>query len=290
MTPEQLEQKPLADSIDRLLGGWQAVRPDLDMAPVGVITRLARVRAHIDAELEALFAQHGISGPGFAVIVTLSRLDEPEGVPQRRLMEELGLSSGTVSVRMDRLAEQGLVERRTDSTDRRNSRIVLTQHGRELFERLVPAHLANERRLLAALDADEQASLAGLLRKLLLEFEGPRERTGTGPRLGLVLAPAHVTIAMRQAVGLPGEPGLLVRGIEEGSPAAESGLAVGDVLVEAGGRGLRSLAGLHGAVSDAADQGALMLHVLRGVERREVTIQLEAASGVEARDTSAARW
>ena len=102
-------EEPLADSVDRLLDGWRAARPELDMSPVGVVARLGRVRQHVDAELEALFAQHGISGPGFAVLVTLSRLAEPDGVPQRRLMQELRLTSGTVSVRMDRLAERGLV-------------------------------------------------------------------------------------------------------------------------------------------------------------------------------------
>ena len=270
---------PLTDSVDRLIADWGAARPDLDVTPIGVVTRLARVRAHIDAELEALFAQHGIGGPSFAVLATLARLDQPTGVPQRRLMDELGLTSGTISVRVDRLVEAGLVDRRPDPEDRRNTRVMLSPRGRELVERIIPAHLDNERRMLAALSDSERDTLADLLRRLLVEFEGEEPR-GRGPeRLGMTLAPAHVTLAMRRAVGLPAEPGLLVRAVEEGGAAARAGLAEGDVLVAAGGEPLRSLGRLHAAIDAAAAAGRLRLEVVRGVERRRVAIALAAPGG-----------
>jgi DNA-binding MarR family transcriptional regulator len=273
-----------ADSVDRLIADWNRARPELDFAPVGIVARLARARAHIDAALEAVFARHGLSGPSFAVLVTLARLDRTAGVPQRTLMDELGLSSGTVSVRMDRLEEQGLVERRPDSGDRRNTLIVLTEQGRLLFERVVPAHLENERRLLVALDDDEQATLAALLRKLLAEYEGTVPEAGVGVRLGLALAPAHITIAMRRAVGLPASVGLLVRAVEDTSPARGI-LLPGDVLERAGSRPLGSVSGLYAAIADAAPPGELDLGVLRGLDHLDVRVPLareaspQAASG-----------
>lgn len=269
------------DSVDALVGGWRGVRPDLDVSPVEVVSRLGRVRTHIDREVEELFAGHGISGPVFAVLVTLARLQEGEGVPQRRLMEELGLTSGTVSVRIDRLVADGLVERRTDAGDRRNALITLTARGRELFERVVPAHLDNERRLLAALSDAEQAILAGLLRKLLVEFEGSVPPPGAPVRLGLTLAPAHLTIAMRRAVGLPAVPGLLVRAVEDDGPAAAAGIQVGDVLCRAAGRPLASAAALYAAISDRARTGALGVAILRGPEEIALTVRLGAPSADE---------
>ncbi len=264
------------DSVDRLIADWNRARPELDFAPVAVVARLARARAHIDAALEAVFAEHGLSAPGFAVLVTLARLDRSAGVPQRTLMDELGLTSGTVSVRMDRLEEQGLVERRTGAGDRRNSLIVLTEKGRALFERIVPAHLENERRLLIALDADEQAVLATLLRKLLVGYEGTLPEAGRGVRLGLTLAPAHVTMAMRSAVGLPAAAGLLVRHVSETSPA-HGLLHGGDVLERAGSHALTSVAGLYAAIADAAPEGALGIHVLRGPDALDVRVPLAGA-------------
>src|SRR3954453_14816980 len=212
------------DSVDALLASWQQHRSDLDFGPVAVVARLARVRGHIDAELDDVFAAHGLSAPSFGVLVTLARVDEGRGVSQRRLMDELGLTSGTVSVRMDRLVAQGLVDRRPDPQSARNTLISLTDRGRELFERVVPAHLANERRLLSALSPDELERLAGLLRKLLVEFEGARPPAGATLSLGLTLAPGHVAAALREAVGLPPVVGLLVRSVTDGGPADAAGL------------------------------------------------------------------
>ncbi|MBJ7454927.1 MAG: MarR family transcriptional regulator [Thermoleophilia bacterium] len=275
------------DSVDQLLAAWEAARPDLDFAPVAVVSRLGRVRAHVDREVEALFARHGISGPGFAVLVTLTRLQEPGGVPQRRLMDELGLTSGTVSVRIDRLVADGLVARGAASGDRRNSRITLTDAGRELFERIVPAHLDNERRLLAALGEPERELLADLLRTLLVEFEGSVPPPSAPLRLGLTLAPAHVAISMRQAVGLPPVAGLLVRGVEEGGPAAAAGIQRGDVLREADGRALTAIGALYAAIDDRAGEGAVALVVVRAVEELTLPVRLGARGTGEAPSVAA---
>ena len=264
------------DSVDRLIASWQRVRPDLDIVPVAVVARLARVRAYIDVELERVFSRYHLGGPDFSVLVTLARLNEPGGVPQRRLMDELGLTSGTVSVRIDRLAELGLVSRAADPRDKRNSRISLTEHGRELFERVVPAHLENERRLLSSLSDAEADLLASLLRKLLVEYEGtgrPEDEDAT-LHVGLVLAAAHVTAEMRKAVGLPSVAGLLVRGVADGGPAALAGIQPGDVLVRAGQRELRSVTAMYKAIEAGARRGRLRLTVLRGTSEYSVSVAL----------------
>jgi DNA-binding MarR family transcriptional regulator len=251
------------DSVDALLESWAQRRPDLDFAPVAVISRLARIRGHIDAELESVFRAFGLSPSDFAALVTLARVGEPQGATQHTLAVELGLTPGTVSLRIDRLVKQGLAERRSDPASRRSTLVTLTAAGRELFERVTPAHLANERRLLAALPADELELLAGLLRKLLVEFEGSQPAHENVDRLGLTLAPAHATIGMRTAVGLPQAAGLLVRTVEPDSPAALGNLQPGDVLIQAGQRELRSSASLYAAIREAGPN-PLRMTVLRG--------------------------
>jgi DNA-binding MarR family transcriptional regulator len=262
------------DSVDVLLDSWNERRPDLDFRPVAVAARLARVRAHIDAELDAVFAAHGLTAPSFAVLVTLARVDDGGGVSQRRLMDELGLTSGTISVRMDRLVGEGLVDRRPDPDSGRTTLISLTERGRELFERVVPAHLANERRMLSALSEEQLDGLAGLLRTLLTEFEGSRAPAGAGVGLGLTLAPAHVAAALREAVGLPVVVGLLVRAVGDGGPAAAAGLRTGDVLVRAGRHELRAVADLYAALADAAADGRLRLELVRGTDPHRATLDL----------------
>jgi DNA-binding MarR family transcriptional regulator len=253
------------DSVDRLLAGWARARPDLDLSPVAVISRLARLRRIIDAELEATFADFGLNGADFATLVTLRRLDQPGGVSQRQLMRELNLSSGTVSVRVDHLRDRGLVTRAVDTLDRRNSLVDLTDAGRELFDRVTPAHVATENRLLAALSDSQRGQLAATLRTLLVSLEGSTCE-GAFPRLGLTLAPAHLTLRMRREMGLPELVGLLVREVVPDGRAAQGGIRVGDVLMSVGDRELRSITALYAAISDSRPSGIIVLHAVRGVD------------------------
>ena len=64
-----------------------------------------------------------------------------------------------------------MARREPDPDDARGTLVVLTDKGRQLFDDVAPAHLANEERLLAALIPEERAALAGLRRKLLMSFE-----------------------------------------------------------------------------------------------------------------------
>jgi DNA-binding MarR family transcriptional regulator len=270
------------DSVDALLASWAEQRPDLDMAPVAVVSRLALVRDFIDAQLAAVFGNFGLAAPSFAALVTLARLGgEAGGVSQRRLADDLGLTPGTVSVRIDRLVDDGLVTRAPDPDARRNVLVALTPKGRELFERVVPAHLANEARLLSALNEPEQKLLADLLRKLLVEFEGSVQPEAASGRLGLLLVPAHVTIEMRESVGLPRVPGLLVRAVEPGSPAEAAGIAPADVLITAGGRELRSSSSLYAAIEDAGPR--LNIRLLRGDEEHAVRVPLGSEHRISGR-------
>ena len=208
------------------------------------------------------------------MLVTLARIDRGGGVSQRRLMDELGLTSGTVSVRMSQLVRDGLVDRRPDPRSARNTLISLTDHGRELFERVAPAHLINERRLLSALSEAEQEVLAGLLRKLLVEFEGSQPPAETTLALGLTLAPAHVTAALRESVGLPAVAGLLVRAVADEGAAQAAGLRTGDVLTATGARPLHAVADLYAAIDEAGPDGRLRVDVVRGTDEQRLTLKL----------------
>lgn len=272
--PEERHPGP-SDSVDRLLASWGKARPDLDLSPVAVIARLARLRSMIDAELEATFVEHGLNGAEFATLVTLRRLDQPAGVSQRQLMRELNLTSGTVSTRIDRLAERGLVTRDVDPADRRNSLVALTPQGLALFERVTPAHVATENRLLAGLEPAQREQLTNLLRTLLVSLEGTSHEP-TFPHLGLTLAPAHITMSTRRAAGLPETVGLLVRAVEPDSRAEQSGITIGDVLTRTDRHDLRSIASLYAAINHATRAGALTLHAVRGEQTPvEITLDLK---------------
>ena len=58
-----------------------------------------------------------------------------------------------------------------------------------------------------------------------------RGETPTRERLGVAIAPSHVARRLRRSVGLPERDGVLVRGVEEGSPAEAAGIEAGDLIV-----------------------------------------------------------
>jgi S1-C subfamily serine protease len=94
------------------------------------------------------------------------------------------------------------------------------------------------------------------------------------PFLGVAVAPAHVARRMRGAVGLPEREGLLVRGVEDESPAAHAGLARGDLIIAAAGQQVDGIDALHRALDGAVGNGGLTLTVVRGAEQREVEVEL----------------
>lgn len=266
------------DSVGRLVASWKRARPELDIEPIEVMQRLFRVVRHIQDESVAVFARHGLSAPDFAVLVTLVRLKQARvaDVSQRRLIDELALTAGTMSLRINRLEAQGLVQRHPDPNDKRNSFIRLTDKGRDVFSRATPEHLANQRRLLAALPGDEQQQLACLLGKLLVEFEGSLW-TGDGPApLGMALAPAHEAIARLRKAGEAANPCLLVKAVDEDGPAAAAGIRPDDRLVRAGGRTMHSISCLYRALDAAIGRGRLRVRLRRRGRDVDVTIKIPA--------------
>lgn len=102
--------------------------------------------------------------------------------------------------------------------------------------------------------------------RALTAGESPR-----GRRLGVGLAPVPVARRLRRAVGLPDAEGLLIRLVEEGSPAEAAGLDAGDLLIAAEGRPLIVVEDLHEALEELAGD-SIELTVLRGAEQRTVAV------------------
>jgi serine protease Do len=92
-------------------------------------------------------------------------------------------------------------------------------------------------------------------------------------RLGVALAPPRAARHLRGAVGLPEREGLLVRAVQEGSPAAVAGVRRGDLLVSAGGRSLAGIDALLDAM-EAAGSDPLEIVVVRGAEELTLPVQL----------------
>ncbi len=98
-----------------------------------------------------------------------------------------------------------------------------------------------------------------------------RGESPTRPRLGVGIAPAGVARKLRRAVGLPEREGLLVRVVEEGSPAHAAGVEAGDLIVSVDGQPVTDADQLYAALDRVTGQ-RLALGIVRGVDERTVTV------------------
>ncbi len=117
-----------------------------------------RVRRHLKRRF-------GATLPRFDVLAQLHRAP-PEGLTMGELSRRLMVSNGNTTGLVERLAVEGLVERRPDPGDRRVQRVRLGRAGRELFERMVPENRRWISDMLAGLDSDETEQLCRLLGRL----------------------------------------------------------------------------------------------------------------------------
>src|SRR6266508_1593295 len=156
------QRRSSGDHVEQVLDDWRREQPELDTAPVGVVARIGRAAALIDRGLNENFARFGLNRTSWDALASLRRVGRPYRRTPTALYRAQMRTSGAMTHLVDRLEADGLVERAPDPNDRR---------GRALVDRIVPSHLATERRLLEGLTKEEQAQLARLLRKLLISLE-----------------------------------------------------------------------------------------------------------------------
>ncbi|SDT30103.1 MarR family winged helix-turn-helix transcriptional regulator [Microterricola viridarii] len=164
-SPERL------DRVAQIQQEWRRERPELDPSPMGVIGRIHRLGAYLSEEIVAVYKRHGLGEGEFDVLAALRRAGAPFERAPGELAQHTMVTTGAMSKRIDRLEERGLVSRRVSAVDGRARVIALTEAGRELLDRAVTEHLANERRLLDVLSPEDVAALDAVLTRWALAVE-----------------------------------------------------------------------------------------------------------------------
>jgi DNA-binding MarR family transcriptional regulator len=159
------------DEVDRLVEAWQNERPDLDVSPLEVLSRVTRLARHLDRARRTAFAKRELEVWEFDVLAALRRAGEPYQLSPGQLLTQTLVTSGTMTNRIDRLEGRGLVQRLPDPHDRRGVLVRLTAAGRTSVDEAFDDLLDRERELLAALPEADRSTLADLLRRLVRPFD-----------------------------------------------------------------------------------------------------------------------
>lgn len=162
------------DTVDAVIADWRRERPDLDATAIGVFGRVTRLHAQQRSILNALYAQFDLTLPVFDLLASLRRADPPYRKTAGQLANSSMLTTGGITFRLDKMEQQGLVERIRTKDDRRVVYAQLTSRGVELIDTVIEKHLEAERKMLLDLSKDELATLAGLLKKALVSTDADR--------------------------------------------------------------------------------------------------------------------
>jgi DNA-binding MarR family transcriptional regulator len=157
------------DEVDRLIAAWKRERPDVDLSPLAILSRITRISRHLDLARRDAFAD--LETWGFDVLAALRRAGAPHTLSPSQLMQETMVSSGTMTNRLDRLEELKLITRQPDPSDGRGSLVSLTSLGMKKVDVALDHLIESERTFLTDLNKSEQAELADLLSRLAANFD-----------------------------------------------------------------------------------------------------------------------
>ena len=155
------------DEVDQLIAAWRRERPDLDVTPMEVLSRITRLARHLDIARRDSFALHDLEIGEFDVLAALRRAGVPYSMTPSQLVNATLVTSGTMTNRIDRLEQKGFVSRTPDPHDGRGVLVELTASGKKTVDEALTELLARERELLKTANRNQLVELADSLRDLV---------------------------------------------------------------------------------------------------------------------------
>jgi DNA-binding MarR family transcriptional regulator len=160
-----------SDSVDRIIQAWAERDPRVDASPLEVAGRLLLCAAHLERAIIGALEPFDLSFGDFDVLNTLRRRGDQLGTNPGDLAQSSLITSGAMTVRLDRLERARLIRRAPDPIDRRAVRVHLTEAGERLAEKALDAVIAADKAFLEPLSQRRRDSVASALKQLLLRAE-----------------------------------------------------------------------------------------------------------------------
>jgi DNA-binding MarR family transcriptional regulator len=161
----------LQDSVEAELASWMADMPGVDPHTEAARQRIGRMARLFERLLTRVAADNELTAGDWAALSALQRSGPPHQASPTALSQQLGITSGTMSVRLNRLTRAGLIEA-VAAADGRSKPVGLTERGQAQWRAATQERTEQERRLFAeALNQDELIELNVLLSRLLRRLE-----------------------------------------------------------------------------------------------------------------------
>jgi DNA-binding MarR family transcriptional regulator len=171
------------DNLDEQLTVWIREIPNLDRLTEGIVERIQKLARLFDVTMANTLEEYEMAARTYKMLGRLRYQGPPYRMSAGQLAESMGLSSGAMTNRLDRLEQAGLVRRVDDPNDRRAVLVEPTEEGLAAWERAIAAQAEREAVIASVLTEDEKEHLHSLLRRLMLAF--PEETRQQAKRHGL---------------------------------------------------------------------------------------------------------
>jgi DNA-binding MarR family transcriptional regulator len=163
------------DRLDEKLDVWKREIPDLDIPTEGIVERIQVLAKYFDRSMDETLGEFELDRRAYWLIGHLRYLGAPYRSSPGQLGEEMHLSSGAMTNRLDRLEAAGLIRRLPDPNDRRGVLVEPTEAGHAAWEACTGAQARREALIASALSEEEKGELHGLLRRLMATFPSEYE-------------------------------------------------------------------------------------------------------------------
>ena len=158
------------DQLDAMLEVWAREIPNLDPVTEGIVERIQKLAKAFDRSLDETLVATGLDRRAFHVLGKLRKVGRPYQRSAGQLAEQMGLSSGAMTNRLDRMEAAGLIRRIPDPNDRRGVLVEPTKDGLAIWDRAAATQAEREAKFAAVLDKREREELHRLLRTLMRAF------------------------------------------------------------------------------------------------------------------------
>jgi DNA-binding MarR family transcriptional regulator len=155
------------DPVQKKVQQWSKQIPNLNTKPMALISRLQQTTKEMNVELYTNFEDYKLTDASFDVLAALLRAGPPQLLSPSELLEQMDITSGTMTSRIDKLEKKGLVKRKIKKNDKRGVNVGLTKKGLKLIDEVIITHVRTQEKIVAVFDEEEQLVFISLLQKYL---------------------------------------------------------------------------------------------------------------------------
>ena len=158
------------DRLDDMLLVWAREIPNLDPLTEGIVERIQFLAKKFNQSMDRTLEEYGLEPRFFHLLGRLRSFGPPYQRTPGQLAEDMHLSGGAMTNRLDRAEEAGLIRRLPDPSDRRGTLIEPTDAGHAAWDKTVGTQAQTESLFAGTLTEAEREELHRLLRRLMRAF------------------------------------------------------------------------------------------------------------------------